>query len=85
MDAHFEQGKVVVAAANPDVMEDYICAHDLVILGNRYESQLCSIEMKAGCIVIGLGAPVSRTIKKLAEESGCAIIATPMDTYTCPR
>ena len=53
--------------------------------GNRYESQLCSIEMKAGCIVIGLGAPVSRTIKKLAEESGCAVIATPMDTYTCSK
>lgn len=85
MEDHFEQGKVVVAAANPDVMEDYIEEHDLVILGNRYESQLCSIEMKAGCIVIGLGAPVSRTIKKLAEESGCTVIATPMDTYTCSK
>ena len=84
-EAHFEQGKVVVAAANPDVMEEYIAEHDLVILGNRYESQLCSIEMKAGCIVIGLNAPVSRTIKKLAEETGCAVIATPMDTYTCSK
>ena len=82
---HFEKGKVVVAAANPDVMEDYICEHDLVILGNRYDSQLSSIEMKAGCIVIGLGAPVSRTIKKLAEETGCAIIVSPMDTYTCSK
>ena len=85
LDDQFGQGKVVVAAANPDVMEGYIDEHDLVILGNRYESQLCSIEMKAGCIVIGLGAPVSRTIKKLAEERGCAVIATPMDTYTCSK
>ncbi len=82
---HFTRGKVVVAAANPDVMEDYIHEHDMVILGNRYESQLCSIEMKAGCIIIGLGAPVSRTIRKLAEEAGCAIIATPLDTYTCSK
>ena len=85
LDGHFEQGKVVVAAANPDVMEGYIGEHDLVIMGNRYESQLCSIEMNAGCIVIGLGAPVSRTIKKLAEERGCSVISTPMDTYTCSK
>ena len=38
--AYFDQGKVLVAAANPDLMEYYIEKHDLVILGNRYESQL---------------------------------------------
>lgn len=85
LDSHFTQGKVVVAAANPDVMEDYISEHDLVILGNRYESQLCSIEMKAGCIVVGLGAKVSRTIQKLAGEANCAIIASPLDTYACSK
>ena len=42
------KGKVVIAAANPDVMENYINEDDIVILGNRYESQLCAIEMKAG-------------------------------------
>lgn len=82
---HFCKGKVVVAAANPDVLEDYIGENDLVILGNRYESQLCSIEMKAGCIIIGLGAKVSRTIQKLAREANCTIIATPLDTYTCAK
>lgn len=81
----FSSGKVVVAAANPDVMEDYIDEGDLVLLGNRYESQLCAIEMKAGCIVIGLGAKLSKTIKKIAEESGCTIIVSPLDTYTCAK
>lgn len=85
LDSHFTQGKVVVAAANPDVMEDYISEHDMVILGNRYESQLCSIEMKADCIVIGLGSKVSRTIQKLAREANCAIIASPLDTYACSK
>ena len=60
---------VVVAAANPDVLEDYIAPNDMVILGNRYESQLCAIEMNAGCIIIGLGAKVSRTIRKLASKT----------------
>lgn len=82
---HFEQGRVMVAAANPDVLEDYIQEHDMIILSNRYESQLCAIEMKAGCLIIGLGARVSRTIKKLAEEANCAIISTPLDTYSCSK
>ena len=85
IDQRFEQGSVVVAAANPDVLEDYIGKNDMVILGNRYESQLCAIEMSAGCIVIGLGSKVSRTIRKLASENGVSIIATPYDTYTCVK
>ena len=32
-DAYFSQGKVLIAAANPDRMEFYIEPHDLVILG----------------------------------------------------
>ena len=44
----FDRGKVLVAAANPDLMESYIKMGDIVILGNRYESQLCAIEMQAG-------------------------------------
>ena len=82
---YFDQGKVIIAAANPDVMEDYIEEHDMVILGNRYESQLCAIEMQAGCIVVCLGAPVSRTIKRLAAEHNCTIIVTPLDTYAVAR
>ena len=57
VDDYFEKGKVVIAVANPDVMENYIEEHDMVILGNRYESQLCAIEMNAGCLVVCLGAP----------------------------
>ena len=84
-DECFTKGKVVVAAANPDVMEEFIDENDLVLLGNRYESQLCAIELNAGCIVIGLGAKVSVTIKKIAKEAGCVIIASPLDTYTCAK
>jgi manganese-dependent inorganic pyrophosphatase len=81
----FTKGKVVVAAANPDVMEEYIDENDMILLGNRYESQLCAIEMKAGCIVIGLGAKVSKTITKIAKEAGCKVIVSPLDTYTCAK
>ena len=83
--ADFTEGEVIIAAANPDMMEEYIHKGDMVILGNRYESQLCAIEMNAGCIVVCMGAKVSLTIKKLAEERGCAVISTPYDTFTVAR
>lgn len=83
--AYFTKGKVVIAAANPDLMENYIEKDDLVILGNRYESQLCAIEMNASCIIVCEGAPVSRTIQRLAEDHTCVVISTPHDTYTVAR
>ena len=82
---YFQEGKVLVAAANPDMMEYYISPHDLVILGNRYESQLCAIEMEADCIIVCEGAAVSMTIRKLAQERGCTVMTTPYDTYTAAR
>jgi len=80
-----EEGKVLIAAANPDLMESYIEKGDIVILGNRYESQLCAIEMNAKCIIVCDGAKVSFTISKLATEHDCTIIKTPYDTYTVAR
>ncbi len=85
MGDYYQEGKVLIAAANPDLMEDYIEKGDLVILGNRYESQLCAIEMSAGCIVVCEGAKVSLTIRKLAEEKGCVVISTPHDAFTAAR
>lgn len=82
---YFIDGKVLIAAANPEVMENYIEKGDFVILGNRYESQLSAIEMEAGCIVVCEGASVTATICKLAQEKGCNIISTPHDTYTVAR
>lgn len=82
---YFDKGKVLIAAANPDMMEYYIEENDLVILGNRYESQLCAIEMRAGCIIVCEGASVSMTIRKLAQEKGCVVITTPYDAYTVAR
>ena len=80
-----DTGKVLIAAANPDMMENYIEKDDIVLLGNRYESQLCAIEMNAKCIIVCTGAPVSKTIVKLAQEQNCTVIKTDFDTYTASR
>ena len=81
----YNTGKVLIAAGSPDTMENYIEEGDLVILGNRYESQFCAIEMNAKCIIVSAGATVSSTIKKLAQERGCNIIQTSYDTFTVAR
>ncbi|RHV37842.1 putative manganese-dependent inorganic diphosphatase [Ruminococcus sp. OM05-10BH] len=83
--AYFVKGKVVIAASSPDMMENFIDEDDLVIVGNRYESQLCAIEMDASCLVICQGAEVSKTIRKLASERDVVIISTPHDTFTTAR
>jgi len=79
------QGKVLVAAANPDLMEEYIEPGDLVILGDRYETQLCAIEMNAGCLIVCVGGEISPGILKLAKEKNCTIIRTEYDTFIVSR
>lgn len=78
-------GHVLIGAMNPDVMESYIHPKDIVIVGNRYESQLCAIEMGAQCIVVTGGIPVAGSIRKLAEANNCAIVISPHDTYAVAR
>lgn len=83
--AYFVKGKVAVAASSPEMMECYIEQDDLVVLGNRYETQLCAIELDASCLVVCQGAKVSRTILKMAEERNIVVISTPYDTFTVAR
>ena len=77
----FERGKVIVGAASPELMETKIDKGDIVIVGNRYEAQLCAIEMDALMIIVCMGATVARSIVKLAEEKGCILLTTPFDSF----
>ena len=78
-------GKILIGAANPDLLENYVEDGDMLLTGNRFENQLCGIEMNAGCIVVCTGAPISKTIQKLAKENNCKIISTPHDTLMVAR
>ena len=79
------KGKILIGAANPDLMENYVEEGDLLLTGNRFENQLCGIEMNAGCIIVCTGSPISKTIQKLAKENNCKVISTPHDTYMTAR
>ena len=82
---YFTKGKVTIAASNPDLMEEFIEKDDLVILGNRYESQSCAMDIDASCLVVCQGAEVSEELIQRAEEQSIVIISTPHDTFTAAR
>lgn len=84
-DAVVETGRVVVGAASPEIMEATLQDGDIVILSNRYESQLCAIEMNASLIIICQCATVGRTILKLAAENNVAVMSVPVDTYAAGK
>ena len=79
------RARVLVGAASPEVLENTLHSGDIVILSNRYESQLCAIEMEASLIIVCQGAKVGKTIVKLAEENGVSIMSVPCDTYAAGK
>ena len=83
--AYFMKGKVVVGSANPETMEQFLEDDDLVIMGNRYDAQICALESNASCIVIAGSPQVPKTIVKMEEEKHCVLITTDYDTYTAAR
>ena len=82
---YFTKGKVAIGASNPDLMAEFIAKDDLVILGNRYESQICALDMDVSCMVICQGASVSEEVIRRAEDQSIVIISTPHDTFTVAR
>lgn len=80
-----KEGKVLVAAANPDRLQEYVEVGDIVILGNRFEAQECAIEKGAKCLIVCTGVEVSEEITQLAEKKNCFIIKTEYDSYTATR
>ena len=82
---YFTKGKVAIGASNPDLMAEFIEKDDLVILGNRYESQACAVDIDASCLVVCQGAKVSEELVQKAEERSIVIISTPHDTFTAAR
>lgn len=79
------RGEIIVAAGSPDIIEEYVKPHDIVIVSDRFEAQLCAIEMEADCIIICNDSPVTKTIQKMAKDRGCAIISTSHSTYSVAR
>ncbi len=81
----FEKGRVTIAANTPEMMVDYVAENDIVIIGNRFESQFFSVEIGASCIVLCTNAEPNETIVERAKKKGCIILSSPYDSYTVAR
>lgn len=81
----FMHGKVEVAAGNRERVDEYIAKDDLVILGDRDEMQVRSLELDVSCMIICGGSQVSKQILEMAKSRDCVLISTPYDTFTTAR
>ena len=77
-------GKLSIGTT-PEMMDGNVSPGDMILVTNRYESQRFALESGAGCLVVCCGANVTSVIRNLAEERGCIIITTPLDTFAAAR
>ncbi len=84
-DAVCTTGHIRIGTATPEMLESSVEKGDIVILTNRYESQLCAIEKEASLIILCNGAKVGRTIQHIAAETGVAVMTAPCDTYAAGK
>jgi manganese-dependent inorganic pyrophosphatase len=83
--ARIINGKVLIGAANVDIMEACIEKDDVVIVADREEAQREAIEQGASCLIVCLNAKISPSITQLANQAQCNIITTYLDTYSAAR
>ena len=82
---YFVKGNVLVGAALPEQLKEAMDPDDLVIVGNREDTQLMAINYGASCIVVCLATMVSDEVQEAAKDKCCVVITTELDTYTVAR
>ena len=83
-DARITKGNICIGTS-PEIMEELVKPGDLVLVSNRYETQMCAIDCGAAALIVCCGSAVPRTIVARAKEKGCYILTTPYDTYAASR
>lgn len=84
-DEFITSGNVVVAAMAPAEITPFVGNGDIVIVGNRIDSQLAALEAGANCLILTNGCVVEDSILEKARLSKCVIIVTPLETFTTAR
>lgn len=78
-------GKVVIAAMIPEDMEPFVEKGDIVIIGNRKDSQLKAISIGVSCLILTCGGQIDKEVLDYAQETGCIVLETCYDTFTTAR
>jgi manganese-dependent inorganic pyrophosphatase len=78
-------GKVVIAAMTPEGMKPFVEKGDIVIAGNRKDSQIKAIEFGANCMIISCDGHIDEEVSGLAEANKCILMKTSCDTFKAAR
>jgi manganese-dependent inorganic pyrophosphatase len=79
------EGKIVTAAMAPESTENILEAGDVVICGDREDTQRVIVEKGACLMIITGNHTTSAEIIELAKKAGCSILSTPFDSFTSSR
>lgn len=83
-DPHFN-GKVIVAAMQPESAEEHIEVGDIAICGDRKDAQITTINRGASLMIITGNHTVEEEVIETAKKKGTTIVVTPHDTFTASR
>lgn len=79
------KGKVIVAAMQPESIDEVIESGDIVICGDRLDAQNVILDSNASLMILTGNHEVSDEVIDKAEKVKCSIIVTPYDTFTAAR
>jgi manganese-dependent inorganic pyrophosphatase len=78
-------GKVVIATMAPDSLEPFVEKNDIVLVGNRKDSQMKVLKAGVGCMIATCGGRVDKDVLELAKQENCIVMETNHDTFTVAR
>ena len=78
-------GRVWVLAMASASLPLGFAAGDVVVVGDRPEAQRVAIDVGVGLLVITNGTTAGEDVLELARARGCAVVASPLDSYVTAR
>ncbi len=82
---YFVKGKVVIGVGSQETLAESLESDDLVIIGDREESQLLSLASNCSCMIVTNGFEVSEEVIEAAKARDVVVISTPYDMFTAAR
>ncbi len=83
-DAVITKGRLGVGTS-PEVMDGFIEPGDIMMVTNRYETQMCAIDNNVGYLILCAGAKMSDGMLARAKEKNITVIHTEYDTFGAVR
>ncbi|MCK9328287.1 MAG: putative manganese-dependent inorganic diphosphatase [Candidatus Cloacimonetes bacterium] len=80
-----ESGKVIIVAMQKEEMLPFLEKGDIVIVGNRTDTQLEAIKLQASCLIITGNAKVEQEVLEEAKANNVILMVCPQDTFTTSR